>query len=616
MVNCYQLKVQLMTDKEETHTTQRKGLAPWLWSLIWSILGILLAILVIFLLAWPFLWLFGRSGGTSSAAGRASLLATQTAIAGTITAEANRGPDDGTGTPTGGPVGNQDEQAAQITPAGQSGGTSTTAASTVEASDNAETSDSDNGDSSGDDLTASPVVDSSADSGGSDNEVTTTQTPIPPPSGPNPPEALAAEAVDVYLGPATTYPIIGSLPANVPLPIIGQNEGNGWWQVIGPDGTIGWIQAGQVTASNTAGVPITAGPQAIADGDLALYLGPSRVYPVVATLPPNTPLAVVGQNESGTWWQVIEPGGTLGWVPDAAVSVANSGGVPLAQAPQLSSDSGLDVYLGPGDLYPIIGNLPANVPLPIIGRNDDDSWWQVSGPDDLIGWVSDENATISDVSDVPVKPGPQVSVTAEEDVYLGPNIAYPIIATLPPNVPLPITGRNQDRTWWQITAPEVGSGWVPDLLVTASDTAAVPVVEAPSLPEPTAEPSALGTTRGGDYIVQRDDWLSKLSDKFYSSPIAYWPIIAATNRANTENPDYARITDADFIEIGDRLLIPSAEEAEAFLTDFDPTEDAASIGLTVVSDVSVTSNITATDSLTLTNSLTDTTGITGTNESN
>jgi nucleoid-associated protein YgaU len=70
--------------------------------------------------------------------------------------------------------------------------------------------------------------------------------------------------------------------------------------------------------------------------------------------------------------------------------------------------------------------------------------------------------------------------------------------------------------------------------------------------------------------VQADDWLSKLSDKFYGDLIAYWAIIAATNQLNVEDPTYAPISDPDLIEIGDKLRIPLAEDAETFMTDFDP----------------------------------------------
>ncbi len=86
-------------------------------------------------------------------------------------------------------------------------------------------------------------------------------------------------------------------------------------------------------------------------------------------------------------------------------------------------------------------------------------------------------------------------------------------------------------------------------------------------------PVALVSAQGGgeDYIVQADDWLSKLADKFYGDPNAYWAIMSATNQANAEDPSYAKITNPDVVEVGSKLRIPSTEDAVAFMADFDPT---------------------------------------------
>jgi glucose/mannose transport system substrate-binding protein len=77
--------------------------------------------------------------------------------------------------------------------------------------------------------------------------------------------------------------------------------------------------------------------------------------------------------------------------------------------------------------------------------------------------------------------------------------------------------------------------------------------------------------QGEDYTVQADDWLSKLADKFYGDVNAYWAIMSATNLANADDPSYTKIVNPDTIDVGSKLLIPSAEDAQAFMADFDPT---------------------------------------------
>ncbi len=60
------------------------------------------------------------------------------------------------------------------------------------------------------------------------------------------------------------------------------------------------------------------------------------------------------------------------------------------------------------------------------------------------------------------------------------------------------------------------------------------------------------------YIVQADDWLSKLALKFYGDPLAYPAIVEATNAKARENSSFATITNPDVIEIGQKLWIPAS----------------------------------------------------------
>src|SRR5262245_33412056 len=89
---------------------------------------------------------------------------------------------------------------------------------------------------------------------------------------------------------------------------------------------------------------------------------------------------------------------------------------------------------------------------------------------------------------------------------------------------------------------------------------------------PTSWVAAAPRAQGEDYTVQADDWLSKLADKFYGDVNAYWAIMSATNKANAEDPSYAKITNPDVVEVGSKLQIPSTEEAQAFMKDFDPSK--------------------------------------------
>lgn len=70
--------------------------------------------------------------------------------------------------------------------------------------------------------------------------------------------------------------------------------------------------------------------------------------------------------------------------------------------------------------------------------------------------------------------------------------------------------------------------------------------------------------QGEDYTVQADDWLSKLADKFLGDVLAYPAITYYTNQKNAEDDSFAQITDSDVIEVGQKIYIPTAEEAQAY----------------------------------------------------
>ncbi|MBE7552193.1 MAG: hypothetical protein HS126_14075 [Anaerolineales bacterium] len=64
--------------------------------------------------------------------------------------------------------------------------------------------------------------------------------------------------------------------------------------------------------------------------------------------------------------------------------------------------------------------------------------------------------------------------------------------------------------------------------------------------------------KGQAYIVQADDWLSKLALKFYNDMMEYPVIVEATNAKAKDDSSFTVITNPDLIEIGQKLWIPDA----------------------------------------------------------
>lgn len=81
-----------------------------------------------------------------------------------------------------------------------------------------------------------------------------------------------------------------------------------------------------------------------------------------------------------------------------------------------------------------------------------------------------------------------------------------------------------------------------------------------------AAPAAQEVSCVEEYTVQVDDWLSKISEKLLGDVLAFPAIAEATNQKHATDATFAEVTNADVIEVGWKLCIPGAEDAQALLT--------------------------------------------------
>lgn len=72
-------------------------------------------------------------------------------------------------------------------------------------------------------------------------------------------------------------------------------------------------------------------------------------------------------------------------------------------------------------------------------------------------------------------------------------------------------------------------------------------------------------TCDSDVVVQADDWLSKIAEKFYGDVLAFPAIAQATNAVAATDASYTTIENVDLIEVGWKLCVPSTADAEAML---------------------------------------------------
>ncbi len=74
------------------------------------------------------------------------------------------------------------------------------------------------------------------------------------------PSATLKQDLNVRRGPGTDYGIITALPGGTTLEVTGKDQYGYWWQVVLPDGTVGWISISYTTSENTENVEVVAAP--------------------------------------------------------------------------------------------------------------------------------------------------------------------------------------------------------------------------------------------------------------------------------------------------------------------------------------------------------------------
>lgn len=133
---------------------------------------------------------------------------------------------------------------------------------------------------------------------------------------------------------------------------------------------------------------------------------------VVTRVSQNQTFPVLGRNADASWFQ-INANGVVGWVSGRfiALNPNNVGLVPIVGAGQAAptatptpppqtggilvtaSPFAVRVRQGPGTQFTILATLPVNQQALLVGRNANNSWWQVNY-NGIIGWVSAQYAQL------------------------------------------------------------------------------------------------------------------------------------------------------------------------------------------------------------------------------
>jgi uncharacterized protein YraI len=214
--------------------------------------------------------------------------------------------------------------------------------------------------------------------------VLSTLTPQPPETTPPPSpvsqptttpfDGITFTQVNVRAEPSTAGPVLGIIPPDMRVEIVGKDPGGNWWQILYPQGAqgTGWVTAQYIRTPVQPNVPVIGevGPNS-ADQNLAVILqqlnvrsGPGTDFNAVGTLNAQDAVSLIGKDAHGSWLQIEFAAGPegKGWVSAAFVQATGVEGLPIV------TETGLILGTGTPTGVP-----PTSTPTLGPAREDNDS---------------------------------------------------------------------------------------------------------------------------------------------------------------------------------------------------------------------------------------------------
>ncbi len=193
---------------------------------------------------------------------------------------------------------------------------------------------------------------------------------------------------------------------------------------------------------------------------------------------------------------------------------ANPSDTPLPPAPTVTvapavgtTSTQVNVRTEPSTVGAVLGVIPSNTNIEIIGKDVAGNWWLINYPPapEGKGWVTAEFIATTTTPDVPVI-GEGVSAVIQQqlNVRSGPGTSFNSLGTLNAKDVVSLTGKDSGGAWLQIdfAAGPDGKGWVNAAFVQATGVDSLPIVaegnvvvgtgtptNAPTLSAPVAAPA-------------------------------------------------------------------------------------------------------------------------------
>ncbi len=276
---------------------------------------------------------------------------------------------------------------------------------------------------------------------------------------------VTATTLRIRSGPGTNFSILGLL--NRDMVIEGGEIQGDWMRVTAPDGKTGWSNRAYLEFVNEPPPPDSGTVNYRVDATtLNLRKGPGLSFAIVGTLKLGetvSGLAISGDNQ---WAQVRKANGTTGWSSLRYLAQLNP---PPPPSPTdvfmtVTTDT-LVLRSGPGEGYPITGQLVRGDKVTYLEATPDWKWVNIKTASNATGWaiarsLDESNDLLASEADYPAL-GLHRALTDSLNLLSSPNETATVVAPMKFNRVVKVDEISPDGKWKRCINAFGEQGWYP-----------------------------------------------------------------------------------------------------------------------------------------------------------
>ena len=275
---------------------------------------------------------------------------------------------------------------------------------------------------------------------------------------------VTTSALRIRSGPGTNYSTIGMLYKNN---LVEGNELQGdWLHINTPENKTGWSFRAYLELVDETPPPTSGTTYRVDAATLNLRQGPGLNYAVIGSLKMGEMLEGLAVSGDNQWAQIRRSAGATGWCSLKYLTKVTAPPPPAPTDVQMTvTTDTLNFRSGPGDGYPITGQLKRGETVVYLNATPDWRWVNIKTANNLTGWASSKYLTESNDLLAPPEDYPATGLhRALSDRFplrSEPNESAAEISPMKFNRVVKVNSISPDGKWKKCTNAWGESGWYP-----------------------------------------------------------------------------------------------------------------------------------------------------------